>query len=111
MSFEELLKYQNSLIESLQHRNQSLHESTKSVDLDSMVFKANQYVIKLTNIKKDMETIKERSERNKRRALKLQEQQRDYALEKELRRDEMIQREKQLAPIIVKNAQKNQDDG
>jgi len=109
MSFDELLKYQNSLIESLQHRNQTLNESTKNVDIDSMILQASQYVTKLASIKKDIEMIREKSQRNKRRALKLQEQQQEYALERELRRDEMIQREKQLAPIIVKNNPKDQE--
>ena len=103
MSLNELKQYQCSVIESICQEQTQFNESIAKLDIDSMISKALFYSNKLINIKKDMNMIKEKSKRLKKRALKLQEDKQKEALEKELERDEQVQRDKLLVPIIIKH--------
>jgi pallidin len=109
MSLNELKQYQLSLIESLHQEQNQFNESISKLDIDGMISKAYIYSNKLINIKKDMEMVKEKSKRLKKRILKLQEDKQKRALEKELEREEQVQRDKLLVPIIIKS-KKNDDD-
>lgn len=103
MSFEELVRYQDSLVESLKQKNSTFSDAVTTLDIDKLLIKTSYYLTKLHRIKRDMEMIKEKTGRIKRKALRLQQEQQEFALQKELRRDQLIQKEKHLAPIIMKN--------
>lgn len=100
-TLEELHRYQNSVLESIQQENNKRDEALKNVDVAGQIAKARIYLAKLTAIKKDMDMIKEKSDKIKARALKLHEEKQQEALYKELEVDRQKEREKLLSPVLV----------
>lgn len=96
---EELTKYQGFVLESIQQENWKLNEANKQ-NLEGMISKARLYQNKLTAIKKDMEMIKEKSEKLKKSALLLEQKSRSDALRIESERQRQIEREKQLLAVV-----------
>ncbi|RWS01402.1 biogenesis of lysosome-related organelles complex 1 subunit 6-like protein, partial [Dinothrombium tinctorium] len=99
MNVDELNKYQSSVITSIEQESLKIEEKIKHFDLEAMVNKANVYYNKLLNIKKEMDSIAERSEKLKKRALRLQEEKQIEALEYESMKDKQLQLEKHLLPV------------
>lgn len=97
---DHLSRYQNSLLDSIGQENNKFEECLKSFDIESEIAKARLYHQKLVNIKRDMTVTKERSLKLKARALKLQEEKQKTALDEELKKDRIKQREKQLSPVV-----------
>lgn len=69
---EELTKYQESVIETLVRENEKCDELNSGLNLNEEIKLAIMYKSKLDQISKDFTLLKERSERIKQRALKLQ---------------------------------------
>lgn len=99
-SNQQLSGYQSSLLESIQQVNSKFDESIKGFDIESEISKARAYQQKLLNIKRDMTVSRERSAKLRTRALKLQEEKQRAALDQELKKDRIKQREKQLSPVV-----------
>uniref|UniRef100_T1KXN4 Biogenesis of lysosome-related organelles complex 1 subunit 6 n=1 Tax=Tetranychus urticae TaxID=32264 RepID=T1KXN4_TETUR len=103
-SFTQLMEYQVSLHVMLDQENSRFNEFTKPLEIDTLITRASHYLSKLNNVKKDMEMLSEKAERIRKRGLKLQEMVQKQILEKEMRKDEQLQREKQLAPVVLKGS-------
>lgn len=99
-SNDHLSRYQDSLLDSVRQENNKFEECLKSFDIESEIAKARLYHHKLVNIKREMTVTKERSLKLKARALKLQEEKQKTALDQELKKDRIKQREKQLSPVV-----------
>lgn len=99
-SNEQISKYQSSLLDSIEQENNKFDDSMKGFDIDAEIAKARLYQQKLINIKRDMMVVKERSTKLKARALKLHEEKQKDALDQELKKDRIKQREKQLSPVV-----------
>lgn len=99
-SNQQLSGYQSSLLDSIEQVNSKFEDSLKGFDIESEIIKARLYQQKLLNIKRDMTVCKERSSKLKTRALKLQEEKQKAALDQELKKDRIKQREKQLSPVV-----------
>ncbi|KAI1290322.1 Biogenesis of lysosome-related organelles complex 1 subunit 6 [Halotydeus destructor] len=102
---DELLRYQKSVIETIQQENQKQLEATKPIDLDTIINRAKLYHKKLVGIKKDMDMISEKSEKLKVRAIKLQADKQREALMAELEKERQKERDKKLSPVVVVNAE------
>lgn len=105
---DELNKYQTSLLESIEQENSKYEFVNQNIDLDSMLSRGRLYQAKLNNMIKDMESLKDRSDRIKKRAAKLEHLKQQEALKLELERDRDLQRERQLKPVVVKDIQKGE---
>ncbi|XP_053210672.1 biogenesis of lysosome-related organelles complex 1 subunit 6-like [Panonychus citri] len=106
-SFNQLLEYQLSLNEMLDQENSRFSEFTQPLEIENLINQSTHYLTKMNNVKKDMEFVTEKAERIRKRGLKLQEIIQKQILEKEMRKDQQLQREKQLAPVIIgKSAKK-----
>ena len=98
---DELNRYQNSLIESLEQENEKYNEFNKQLDFESIVTKANVYCNKLVNIKKEMQSLSERSDKLKKRALRLQSIKSNQIESIEIEKYKELEKEKRLQPVVV----------
>ena len=98
---DELNRYQSSLIESLEQENEKYNEFNKQLDFESIVSKANTYCHKLVSIKKEMQSLTERSDKLKRRALRLQSIKSNQIESIEIQKYNELEKEKRLQPVVV----------
>ena len=97
---DELNRYQSSLIESLEQENEKYSEFNKQLDFESILSKANTYCNKLVNIKKEMQSLSERSDKLKRRALRLQSIRSNQIENIETEKYKELEKEKRLQPVV-----------
>lgn len=100
-SLTELTRNQSIIIETMQQENTRFTECINLYHLDDLFAKAKHYHSKLQYIKKEMTMLHERSNKLKRRALKLQQQKQKEALQREQQREREMEHEKQLIPKVV----------
>ena len=70
---DELIKYQESVIETINRENEKCAELKSELNLDEEIKLASNYKSRLDQICKDISLIKDKSEKVKHRAIKLQE--------------------------------------
>ncbi|XP_054167257.1 biogenesis of lysosome-related organelles complex 1 subunit 6-like [Oppia nitens] len=100
---DELSRYQKSIVDSLDTENDKYLSANKDIDFDSLVGKGHHYYHKLLSIKKDMQSLTQKSHHLKQRALRLQantsSQMESIEMEKYLQNE----REKRLQPVMASN--------
>lgn len=99
----ELTRNQSILIETIQQENTRFSECTNLYHLDDLFARAKHYHLKLQNIKKEMAVLHERTNKLKKRALKLQQQKQKEALQREQQKERLLEYEKQLTPKLAIN--------
>ncbi|XP_023240328.1 biogenesis of lysosome-related organelles complex 1 subunit 6 isoform X2 [Centruroides vittatus] len=99
----ELTRNQSILIETIQQENTRFTECTNLYHLDDLFARAKHYHLKLQNIKKEMSVLHERTNKLKKRALKLQQQKQKEALQREQQKERLLEYEKQLIPKLASN--------
>jgi hypothetical protein len=97
---DEINRYQKSIIESLEQENDKYIEVNDKLNFDSILMKAKHYNNVLIVIKKDMQYLRERSDKLIKRAIKLKMDKELEAIEFINQKDKELQREKQLQPIV-----------
>ncbi|XP_042870114.1 biogenesis of lysosome-related organelles complex 1 subunit 6-like [Penaeus japonicus] len=93
---KELLQHQQVLAEGLHGENDRFKEVEATFNLPALFAEVSVYCQKLTRLKAEMNSITERTTRLKRRAMRLQQQQQQKALNQEQARAEQAEREKHL---------------
>lgn len=99
-SIASLIKYQESVIESLEQENIKWNEGTVGIRIQEQVDQAKQYYQKLMKIQQDVHMIQDKTENLKKRAYKLQKEKEKEALETEQRRQRRQETDKRLSPVI-----------
>lgn len=99
-SIKSLLTFQDIVLESLKIENNKFTESRQELDLEEAIEEARRYQVKLRKIKKDMESIQDRTNLMKAKAHRLHKQKQAQAMDMELRRDRMKEQEKKLSPVV-----------
>ena len=99
-SISSLLKYQESVIESLEQENSKWTEGTAGFELQKHVEEAKAYYQKLLQIQQDVLIIQEKTNSMKKRAFKLQQEKERQALDMEQRRQKRQETDKKLSPVI-----------
>jgi hypothetical protein len=97
---DEINRYQKSIIESLEQENDKYIEVNNKLNFDSILTKAKHYNNVLIVIKKDMQYLRERSDKLIKRAIKLKMDKELQAIKLINEKDKELQREKQLQPIV-----------
>lgn len=97
----DIIQSQNVLIEAIGHENFKFRDAQLLKEVSDIMDRAKVYQVKLTNIKKDMMSLHEKTSQLKRRALKLQQRKQKEALQKEQQRDEELEKEKKLTAKVV----------
>ncbi|XP_047502403.1 biogenesis of lysosome-related organelles complex 1 subunit 6-like [Penaeus chinensis] len=105
---KELLQHQQVLAEGLHGENDRFKEVEATFNLPALFAEVSIYSQKLIRLKAEMNSISERTTRIKRRAIRLQQQQQQKALNQEQARAEQAEREKHL---IAKPAWASPPDG
>lgn len=113
---DELLKYQQSVIETVNRENEKCDELRSELNLDEEIRLATVYKSKLEQICRDVALVREKSEKIKQRAIKLQERKQREQLKAELNRDKQKQIDSSLVPVVLaknkaKKPAKREDDG
>lgn len=98
---DELIKYQQSVIETINRENEKCDELRTELNLDEEIKLATIYKSKLEQICKDITLIKDRSEKMKQRAIKLQERKQKELLKAELNKDKQKQMDNNLVPVVL----------
>lgn len=93
---KELLQNQQVLVEGLHGENDRFKEMETNFNLSSLFNEVSVYSQKLKFLKSEMSNITDRTARIKRRALRLQQQQQQKALNLEHQRAQQAEREKHL---------------
>lgn len=108
---DELIKFQQSVIETMNRENQKCTDLRDELNLDEEIKLASIYKSKLDQITRDITSIRNRSEKIKKRALKLQELKQKEALKAVLNKDKQKQLDEDLVPVVLaKNRSKKKDD-
>lgn len=97
---DEMFKYQDMIRESISHENRKLEETDKKIDLASLTTRANEYHSRLTNVKKSMLLIQERTNKLRKKASKLLEEKNKEDLERQRDRERREILEKHLEPVV-----------
>ncbi|KAK8722099.1 hypothetical protein OTU49_012481 [Cherax quadricarinatus] len=105
---KELLQNQEVLTEGLRGENERFREAVATFNLPALFAEVSVYTKKLAYLKEEMCNITDRTARLKRRALRLQQQQQQKALNQEQQRAQLAEREKHL---IARPAWAPQQDG
>ena len=108
---DELIKYQQSVIETVNRENEKCDELKSELDLDEEVRLAGVYRSKLDQISKALASVKEKSERIKQRAIKLQERKQRDQLKAEQNRDKQKQLDNNLVPVVLAKSKAKRRDG
>ena len=106
---DELNRYQSSLIESLEQENDKYNRLNQTIDFEAIASKANHYCNKLLNLKKDMQTLNDRSAKLKKRALRLQTIKANQLETIEIQKYNELEREKRLQPVIANKSPENKN--
>ncbi|OWF37902.1 biogenesis of lysosome-related organelles complex 1 subunit 6-like [Mizuhopecten yessoensis] len=101
-SLNEILQNQGILIETIQQEKTKFEECKAMEDLIETMAQAKKYYAKLTNIRKDMQSLSERSFKLKKRALKLQQQKAKEEMQREQQREREQDRERMLTAKVAK---------
>ncbi|KAG9509029.1 Zinc finger protein ZPR1, partial [Fragariocoptes setiger] len=102
LKMDELLRYQDSVRESLEQENQRLNELEAKHQLDKMVIQANKYYDKLKSIKMEMQLMRERSSQLHQKAQKIAGERLSQDLEKQKQRERKLLLEKHLEPVHLR---------
>lgn len=97
---DEILKYQESLINSLERENGKYEELQSSSGLDQLVSKTKDYHEKLVNSRRSMLIMKDKTSRLKRKINKLMEEKNREDLERQRSRERREILEKHLEPVV-----------
>lgn len=113
---DELIKYQQSVIETVNRENEKCDELRSELNLDEEIRLAGVYKSKLEQICRDVAQMREKSEKIKQRAIKLQERKQREQLKAEQNRDKQKQMDNNLVPVVLakhkpKKSAKREDDG
>lgn len=100
LTMEEVLRYQESVIESLRQENEKHSELEQLHNLEQMISKAAYYNEKLLNIKQNMLIIKSKTSRLKRRAINMLEDKNRDKIERQRSRERREILEKHLEPVV-----------
>nr|CAH0098963.1 unnamed protein product [Daphnia galeata] len=103
-SLQELTASQNILMGQVFKQSDRLSEAIKHTQVYEMVIQTKTYQNKLLSLQKEMFDLSERSQKIKKRALKLQQSKQHEALLREQAKDRELEREKQL---IARPAKRN----
>lgn len=106
---DELIKYQQSVIETINRENEKCDELKNELNLDEEIKLTAIYKSKLDQIVRDIASIKNKSEKLKQRALKLQERKQKEALKAEQNKDKQKQLDNDLVPVVLANKSKKKD--
>lgn len=106
---DELIKYQQSVIETVNRENDKCDELKSELNLDEEIRLATVYQSKLNQICKDIALVRERSERIRQRAIKLQERKQREQLKAELNRDKQKQLDNNLVPVVLAKQAKKKE--
>lgn len=105
-NLSDLTKNQNLLIDTVQQENSRFSEMQEIYNMEDMFQRAKLYHTKLVKIKRDMAELYQRSNKLKKRSLKLQHQKQKEALQIEQQREREFEREKHLlAKVAVRSPQ------
>lgn len=105
---EELLKFQETLHELLTVEMDKLDQAKTELALDQLCNQSRSYLSRLQTIQNEMQQLNNRSAILKKRALKLQQEKQQQALQQEDALEEQMRRDKHLAPVVIvgKNVKK-----
>ena len=107
---DELIKYQQSVIETVDRENEKADELKSELNLEEEIKLAGVYRGKLDQICRDIALVREKSERIKQRAIKLQERKQREQIKAELNRDKQKQMDNNLVPVVLaKNKAKKKE--
>ncbi|XP_046743204.1 biogenesis of lysosome-related organelles complex 1 subunit 6-like [Diprion similis] len=92
----ELTNKQETLIAQMQGENAKLRQVDENLDINELFTTIKIYQAKLANIKKDMTSVHERTNKLKKRAIRFQQVKEKEVLLKEQQREQEIRREQEL---------------
>lgn len=95
-NLNELTNKQEVLLNQIQNDNKKFQDIIEDADLNDMFATIKLYQGKLTNIKKEMVTVHDRTYKLKKRALRLQQIKQKEALGREQQREQELRREQEL---------------
>lgn len=95
-----LLKYQESVIESLEQENSKWDEGTASIEMQRHVDEAKHYYQKLIKMQQDVSLIQEKTNHLKSRSQKLQKEKERQAMEMEQRKRQKQETDQKLSPVM-----------
>ncbi|XP_043505590.1 biogenesis of lysosome-related organelles complex 1 subunit 6 isoform X1 [Polistes fuscatus] len=95
-NLNELTNKQEVLLDQIQNDNKKFQDIIEDADLNDMFATIKLYQGKLTNIKKEMVTVHDRTYKLKKRALRLQQIKQKEALGREQQREQELRREQEL---------------
>ncbi|XP_064596256.1 biogenesis of lysosome-related organelles complex 1 subunit 6-like [Liolophura sinensis] len=93
---DELMRNQRVLLDTVQQENSKFDECQSFRDLEETMKQARLYHGKLLSIKKEMNSLHEKSARLKKRSVKLQQQKQKMELQRAHQRDKLAERERML---------------
>ncbi|XP_069169830.1 biogenesis of lysosome-related organelles complex 1 subunit 6 isoform X2 [Procambarus clarkii] len=96
VKLKELLQNQQVLTEGLRGENERFKEAETTFNLPALFSEVCVYTQKLAYLREEMNNITDRTARLKRRAMRLQQQQQQKALNQEQQRAQLAEREKHL---------------
>lgn len=108
-AMDELNRYQISLIDSLEQENDKYNRLNQTIDFEAVAAKAGHYCNKLLNLKRDMQTLSERSAKLKKRALRLQAIKANQLETIEIQKYNQLERDKRLQPVIANKSSENKN--
>ncbi|KAF3832885.1 hypothetical protein F7725_026550 [Dissostichus mawsoni] len=103
-ALQELTQNQVILLDTLDQEVTKFRDCNALLDLNSLFTEAKVYHNKLVNIRKEMIMLHEKTTKLKKRALKLQQQKQNEALEKEQQREKELERERRLVAKPAKRS-------
>ena len=98
---EELLRYQDTLNELLQSERNKLVEADGRLQLEQLCSRTRTYVERLQHVRKQMQQLQEQSTKLRKRALRLQQEKQEQALQTESALEQQMQRDKHLMPVVM----------
>lgn len=101
-SLNELLHNQEVLIETVQQENSKFTDSASMKQLIQTMHEAKLYHGKLVNLKKEMNTLMDKSTKLKHRAVKLQQQKQKDELTRAAQHERELERERMLTAKVAK---------
>ncbi|ESO89056.1 hypothetical protein LOTGIDRAFT_105900 [Lottia gigantea] len=104
VSVDEALRNQEVLIETVQQENTKFVDCTSMGQLVDMMHEAKSYYNKLMTVKKDMNMLSDKTQRLKRRAVKLQQQKQKEEQYSIQRRERELEKEQQLIARVAKKS-------
>ena len=99
-SLSELIKYQESVFESLEQENDKWREGTSELGIEARVEEARHYWNKLLKVQQDVRLLQEKTNGMKKRSQRLQKEMEKAALDMEHRRQKRQETDKKLSPVI-----------